>query len=168
GLVRTRPQAMYSQNDWSSSSITQLTASQGNPFLLVSVDTRPSFKRLSPPSVEAQSVPSRSSFRRFTRPAPRPLEVEYEVWILPSWKYATPHKKNPNQKPPPPGTAIKSVGGGLVPSLEQGILSKKNSGIKRKKPKTLFDPQKFPSRFWRKENQGPPEKGLSKINPAVS
>src|SRR6266481_5216366 len=35
--ILTRPQAIYSQNESSSSSITQWAASQGNPFLRVSV-----------------------------------------------------------------------------------------------------------------------------------
>ena len=58
--TRARPQAMYSQTEWASSSIVQWTASQGSPFLLDRVAMRPFFTRLSPPSVAAQSVPSGS------------------------------------------------------------------------------------------------------------
>src|SRR5208283_5736079 len=57
-VMRTNPQDMLSQKEWASSYIIQLTLSQGNPFLLVSVAMRPFFNRLSPPSVAAQSVPS--------------------------------------------------------------------------------------------------------------
>ena len=56
--IRTRPQAMYNQKECSLSSITELTASQGRPFLLVSVATVPFFTRLKPPSVAAHSAPS--------------------------------------------------------------------------------------------------------------
>ena len=59
--TRTKPQGIISQTDWASSSIVHWTASQGNPFLLVSVAMRPFFNRLSPPSVAIQSAPSSSN-----------------------------------------------------------------------------------------------------------
>src|SRR4030095_2192433 len=61
-LIRTRPQRMYSHSEPSSSSVVQFVPSQGSPFLLVSVATRPSLIRLRPPfCVAAHSAPSRSS-----------------------------------------------------------------------------------------------------------
>src|SRR5271165_732348 len=59
--IRTRPQAVYNQNERSSSSIVQCTVSHGKPFLLVSVVMRPSLSRLTPAWVAAHSAPSRSS-----------------------------------------------------------------------------------------------------------
>jgi hypothetical protein len=60
-VIRTRPQRMYNHSEPSSSSIVQFVPSQGKPFLLVSVATRPSLIRLSPPfCVAAHSAPSRS------------------------------------------------------------------------------------------------------------
>src|SRR5208337_2969479 len=56
-VMRTRPHAVYNQNERSSSSIDQLVKSQGKPFLLVSVAIRPSLIRLRPPCVAAQSAP---------------------------------------------------------------------------------------------------------------
>src|SRR5208337_1268557 len=66
--MRTRPQARYNQTAWSLSSIDQLTASQGSPFLLVSVETFPSLMWLSPPSVAAHSVPREPNRSALTRP----------------------------------------------------------------------------------------------------
>lgn len=70
--IRTSPQAVYSQNERSSSSIDQCTVSHGNPFLLLSVARRLFLSRLSPPSVETHSVPSSSNRKSLTRPAPSP------------------------------------------------------------------------------------------------
>jgi len=64
--TRSRPQDVYSQNQRPSSSIAQCTEAQGKPFSRVNVAMRPSFKRLSPPSVEIQSAPSRSYQRSLT------------------------------------------------------------------------------------------------------
>src|SRR5208283_4913391 len=46
--ICTTPQPILSQNERASSSITQSTKSQGNPFLPLSVTTEPFFNRLSP------------------------------------------------------------------------------------------------------------------------
>src|SRR5262249_30715145 len=78
--TRTRPQAVYSQNERSSSSIVQCTGAQGRPFLLVSVPMRPSLIRLSPPSpVAAHSAPSASSRSPGTWPLPNPSAAVYEA-----------------------------------------------------------------------------------------
>src|SRR5262252_7193649 len=73
--IRTSPHGVYSHAVWSSSSSAQSTASHGNPFLAVIVLMLPFFKRLSPPSVATQRVPSRSRFRLLRTPAPKPLEA---------------------------------------------------------------------------------------------
>src|ERR1700734_2864141 len=70
GEMRTKPQAMYNHNEWSSSSITQWTSLQGRPFLLLIVAARPFFNRLSPPpSVAAHSAPSGSTRKSLTTPS---------------------------------------------------------------------------------------------------
>src|SRR6266481_837911 len=76
--TRIRPQGVFSQNEWSSSSIAQFTASQGNPFLLFSVATYPFFNRLSPVLVAAQTEPSLSTRMSLTHPSPSPSPAEYD------------------------------------------------------------------------------------------
>src|ERR1700747_3083062 len=119
--MRTRPQAVYSQNEWASSCITQKTVSQGNPFWVVRVATRPFFPRLSPPSVAAHSAPSESRLRLVTIPSPNPSWPEYDSRTLPSLKYATPPLENPSHRPPGKGPANRAIAHSFRPSVAQGI-----------------------------------------------
>src|SRR5258708_3300723 len=103
--------------------MTQKTVSQGNPFWLVRVVTRPFFTRLSPPSVAAQSVASESRLRLVTIPSPNPSRPEYDSRTLPSLKYATPPLENPSPKPPGTGPPKTPIAQSVRPSLGQGICS---------------------------------------------
>ena len=59
--TRTSPHVMPSHNECAASSTTQPTASQGSPFLLVSVVRRPFFSQLRPPSEATHNVPAESA-----------------------------------------------------------------------------------------------------------
>src|SRR5882757_3830552 len=91
--MRTRPQAVYNQNEWVSSCITQKTVSQGNPFWLVRI------------------------------PSPNPSRPEYDSRTLPSLKYATPPLENPSHRPLGTGPANRAIAQSVRPSLAQGICS---------------------------------------------
>src|SRR6266849_3282992 len=121
--TRTRPQAVYSQSEWASSCITPKTVSQGNPFWLVRVATRPCFTRLSPPSVAAHSVPSESRLKLVTIPSPNPSTRVYDSRTLPSLKYATPPCENPSHRAPGTGPANRAIAESFRPSLAHGTRS---------------------------------------------
>src|SRR5262245_27326852 len=87
--TRISPQTVDSQTDWSSSSMLQCTASQGNPLPLFTVTTRPSSTWLSPLSMATQSAPCASSRRWLTRPAPSPSAAVYDARTSRSLTYAT-------------------------------------------------------------------------------
>ena len=67
----------------------QCTASQGNPFLLLKVTTRPPLTWLSPLSMATQSAPFPSNRRLLTRPSAKPSAAAYDARIAPSLTYAT-------------------------------------------------------------------------------
>src|SRR5882672_4711705 len=164
--MRTKPQDVYSQNEWASSCITQKTVSQGNPFWLVSVATRPFFTRLSPPSVAAHSVPSESRLRLVTMPSPSPSRPEYDSRTLPSLKYATPPCENPSHRPPGTGPANRAIAQSFRPSLAQGIRSTTLSPSKCKRPCCWSLIQRFPELSPAMECNCPP--GAIKANTAVT
>src|SRR5262249_41811535 len=56
--MRTSPQEVYNQSDRALSSSVLCTVSHGNPLRALSVEIRLSFRRLTPPSVATQPLPS--------------------------------------------------------------------------------------------------------------
>src|SRR5262245_31075223 len=103
--------------------MTQPTASQGRPSLLVNVATRPSFSRLSPPSAATHKAPAGSGYNELIRPSARPLEDEYEARTCPPAKKATAPRKNPNQRPVPDGSAAIALTGSSCRRAVHGTCS---------------------------------------------
>src|SRR5262245_2329424 len=142
--MRTSPQGMSTQNERSSSSRTQWAASQGSPLPLVSVARRPSFNRLSPPSVAIQRAPSGSRRRALTRPVPSPSSAVYDGPTRPSAKWTRPPSTNPTHTPSRHASPTRAVAASLCPRLVHGICWTPPRADKRKSPWSWLATHTFP------------------------